>query len=449
MQNRRQSAEKHHSRLPQIALAVLFVLFGCGAMVSAYEVFDTVREAVRSIGIPDIANLPVIVSAQPAARENVPNFAAGERVNVLVMGIDRRPSEKCPCRTDTMMIASLDPKTSTAGLLTIPRDLYVPIPEVGQNRINTANFYGELNKYPGGGPALAKKTVELNLGRRIHFFVLVDFTGFKKVVDTLGGIDIDVPKTIDDPLYPDENFGYKPIHIPAGRVHMNGEMALQYARTRHADNDFGRSKRQIQVLKAIREKALRLDLLPKLPSLLQTMWGTIQTDMTPQEVIALAQIASKVKTEDIKAESIDQTMTVEFRTNEGAVVLWPEREKIGHLIDQVIPQEGGMADSPAAIKQEGARVFVSNGTASPRLAESTASFLQAQGFLIGGIGNADRFDYEKTILIDYAGNKHATVTALAKLFHVDPNNIRRNTSVKSDVDIRLILGADWSPPPEK
>jgi len=347
------------------------------------------------------------------------------------------------------MIASLDPKTSTAGLITIPRDLYVPIPQAGENRINMAMFYGDLYKYPGGGPALAKQTVEYNFGRRIHFYVLVDFGGFRKVVDTLGGIDIDVPKAIDDPQYPDENYGYKPIHIPAGRVHMNGEMALEYARSRHSESDFGRSRRQIQILMAIRDRAMRLDLLPKLPALSQSMWGTLETDMQPQEVLALAAAASKVKPESIKTATIDQTMTVEFRTSTGADVLWPDRAKIGQLMEQIIPSDASTVSTPKQIEQEAARVLVLNGTPSPLVAERTAKLLQAQGYQIAAYGNADRFDYSKTVLIDYSGNKNATVTALAALFRVDPENIRRSTNVKSDVDIRIILGADWTPSPEK
>lgn len=451
LEMRQSRARRERGAGIQVLLFVIAVLFGCGALFFAYQIFDTVRQAVVVFGMPDIGDLPSLVRAPSSApRANAPNIAAGERVNVLFLGIDRRPSEKCPCRTDTMMLATLDSKTLSAGLITIPRDLYVPIPEVGENRINTANFYGEQYKYPGGGPALAKKAVEYNLGRRVHYYVLVDFGGFRRAIDALGGIDIDVPKVIDDPMYPDENFGYKPIHIPAGRVHMSGEVALQYARTRHQDSDFGRSKRQVQVLMAVREKALRLDLLPKLPGLIQSMWGTVETDMSPQDVLTLAQIATKVKTENLKTASIDNTMTVEYRTTSGADVLWPDRTKIGRMMDQIIPQDSGaLADQPKRIQQEAARILVLNGTSTSMLAEHTATFLQTQNFQIAGYGNADRFDYPKTVLIDYSGSKNATVTMLAKIFHVDPENIRPTKNVKSDVDIRLILGMDWTPPPEK
>jgi len=434
----------------RVVLLLLLALVICigmfGAAFAASEIYETARTAVLTFGAPSINDLASNnPKPKPAPAITPPNVAAGDRVNLLVMGIDRRPSEKCPCRTDTMMIASLDPKTYAAGLVTIPRDLYVPIPGVGDARINQALWYGDLYKVPGGGPALAKQTVEYNLGRKIHYYVLVDFAGFRKVVDTLGGIDIDVPRVIDDPTYPDENFGLKPIHIPAGRVHMDGELALEYARSRHQDSDFGRSKRQVQVLMALRDKALRLDLLPKLPTLVQQLWGAIETDITPQQVFALAPAAAKVKTENIRTGSIDQTMTVEFRTNQGADVLWPDRAKIGRLLDDIIPQET-VTDLGNNIQREAAHLLILNGTPTPGLGEKTAKYLQSQGFQIAAIGNADRTDYAHSVVIDYTGSKNITVAILASVFHITADNVRRIDNVKSDIEIRLILGADWVPP---
>ncbi len=431
-------------------IAIIFIsLFVCGALFFGYQTYDTVRQAVLVLGIPEldgIGMLPAIGAATQPTREPLPNIAAGERVNILVMGTDCRPIDKGACRTDTMMIATLDPKTSTAGVVTIPRDLWVPIPGVGENRINTANWYGVINKYPGGGPALAKKTVEYNFGRRIHYYVLVDFNGFRRIVDKLGGIDIDVPKPINDPTYPDENFGYSPLYIPAGRIHMNGDLALKYARTRHQDGDFGRSKRQIQVLLAIRDKAMRLDVLPRLPGLLQEMWGVVETDLKPQEILALAQAASRVKVENIRYGSIDQTMTVEYREKTGADVLWFDRAKVGQLMERIIPQDTTANGQSVKVKQEAASIIVLNGTSNAQLAEQTTKFLQAQGFQIFSYGSADRFDYANTVLIDYTGTKSATLAELTRIFRVEPANIRRTASVNRDVDIRIILGADWTVP---
>lgn len=427
------------------ALIVMLVpLLLCGGIFFGYQIYDTVREAVVVNGLPDIVSPPLVIAAPQPTTAPPPNIAAGERVNVLLLGTDCRPVDHGSCRTDSMMLASLDPRTGSAGIVSMPRDLWVPIPDFREDRLNVAYYYGDLYRFPGGGPGLAKRTVEYNLGRRVHFYMLVDFNGFRKIIDTLGGIDVDVPKTIDDPQYPDENYGYSPLLIPAGRVHMNGELALKYARTRHVDGDFGRMRRQIQVILAAREKAMRLDMLSpaKISALSQSMANTIKTDMSLQEALALAPAASKVKPENIKTGSIDQTMTVQFRANTGAVVLWPDRVKIGKMIDQVIPQDD--SDLTKRVQQENARVVVLNGTKNASLAEQTAKYLQAQGLQVISFGNADRTDYPKTVLIDYTGAKSATATMLTKLLRIMPENVRQTPNAKTDAEFRVILGADWT-----
>ncbi len=432
----------------QVLLVFFLGLFACGIPLAAYSIFATARDAILTLGAPNIGDLSALGSApRPPPASTPPNIAAGERVNVLILGTDCRPNEK-PCRTDTMILASLDPKTSSAGLVTIPRDLYVPFPGFDiEQKINTANFLGESRRLPGGGPGLAKQTVELNLGRKVHYYVLVDFAGFRRIIDTLGGLDIDVPKAISDPCYPDDNYGCITLNIPAGRIHMNGDLALKYARTRHLGGDFARSKRQIQVLMAARDKALRLDLIPKLQTLIPQLLGTVKTDLPVQQLIALAPVAAKVKTENIRAGTIDQSMTVEFRTAYGADALWPDRAKIGRLMDEIIPRGDSVADGVSTIQREAARILILNGTTTPALGEKTAKFLQSQGFQIAAFGNADRTDYSKTVLIDYSGSKNSTLSLLASTFRVDPDNIRRVSNVKSEVEIRLILGSDWTPPP--
>lgn len=331
---------EHIARTRLLLLLSLLGMFLAGASISAHTIFDTVREAVLIWGAQEVEGVAPL-SGPPSPRAGPGDNAPRERINILLLGVDHRPGERCPCRTDVMMIATLNSRTMTAGLVTIPRDLYVPILGVGEQRINTAYFYGDLYKHPGGGPALAKKTVEYNFGRPVHYYVLVDFQGFRNAVDALGGIDVDVLKAIDDSKYPDDtlgkNPGYKPVHIPAGRVHMDGEMALEYVRTRNVDSDFGRSKRQIQVLLAMRDKALRPDWLPRLPVLLKSMWGMVDTDLSFQQVLAWAPVVSKVRVQDLVTGSIDQRMTVEFRTREGAEVLWWDRAEVGRLLDRIIP----------------------------------------------------------------------------------------------------------------
>ncbi|MFN2124326.1 MAG: LCP family protein, partial [Candidatus Promineifilaceae bacterium] len=166
---------------------------------------------------------------------------ADERTNILVMGIDRRPGEPFISRTDSMMLISIDPQGETASILSIPRDLYAMIPGYGRDRINTAFVYGSAGGNPAGGAALSMSTVEYNLGVPVDHYILVDFSTVIKSIDTLGGIDVVVPFDINDPTYPDMDYGYDPLFIPAGLQHMDGQTALKYARTRHVDNDFGRA----------------------------------------------------------------------------------------------------------------------------------------------------------------------------------------------------------------
>ncbi|MEM7798053.1 MAG: LCP family protein [Chloroflexota bacterium] len=180
-----------------------------------------------------------------------------ERVTILLMGIDRRCGESGPVRTDSLMLLTVDPVGKTAGILSLPRDLWVEIPGFGVERINQAHFYGEGFEYPGGGPALAVDTVETTLGININYYAAVNFEAFTQMVDTLDGITIDVPQTIDDPDYPDECYGFDPFYLEAGTHTLNGENALKYARTRTTQGgDIDRAGRQQQVILAARDQAI-------------------------------------------------------------------------------------------------------------------------------------------------------------------------------------------------
>lgn len=265
-------------------------------------------------------------------------WAGEERVNILIMGIDRRPGESFVSRTDSIMLVSIDPVTNAASILSIPRDLYVVIPNRGRDRINTAFVYGANGDDPVRGAILSMKTVELNLGVHVNHYVLVDFGAVIRGIDALGGIDVNVPFTINDPTFPDMNYGYDPLFIPAGVQHLDGRTALKYARTRHVDNDFGRSQRQQQVVLAIRDKALSLGitgLITRAPTLYSQVEQGIRTDLSLEQIVRLGTTASGIPAENIRQAVLDFTYVSSHTTETGAQVLILDNQKAAPLIQEL------------------------------------------------------------------------------------------------------------------
>lgn len=275
-----------------------------------------------------------------AGTSDVWPVANNGRVVILLMGVDTRgQSVNDPTRSDVIMLVTIDPATNSAALLSVPRDLYVPLPNLNrQDRINTGYFYGEFNHYPGGGPAYAEATISWNLGVPIQKYGVVDFDGFKTVVDAIGGIDVDVPQEIIDDAYPTENYGIERLVIPAGHIHMDGALALKYVRTRHQDSDFGRLQRQQQVILAIRDKALSIGSIGKVPDVLNALGDSLQTDLTLPEILTLAKRWASIPKDNIRTYQIDQTMTSSYSTSDGASVLLPNREAIGAVVAQFLGQ---------------------------------------------------------------------------------------------------------------
>jgi LCP family protein required for cell wall assembly len=263
----------------------------------------------------------------------------GGRTNVVLVGIDRRSGTDWAYRTDTIVVATVDPSRRTAGMLSIPRDLQVPIPTHGEDRINTANVYGYIQNYPGGGPALLKATIEANFGIPIDGYVMIDFQTFEKIVDSLGGIDVEVPKTLHDTRYPDprpgDPYAYKTVHFDPGRQHMNGKRALEYARSRMSTSDFDRARRQQQILLAIRQKALRLDVIPRWPALATAIANGIKTDLSPGEMLAAVSLAAAMGSPDFQQVVLQPPLVTGYRRADGAAVQLPNWDLINPVIEEM------------------------------------------------------------------------------------------------------------------
>lgn len=436
-----------------VSLGILFLIVAAGI---SYVFFQQVRAWVADSDLlpaPTSSSGNTGIAWQPG--EPIPTWEGKERVNILVMGIDARPGEAGPWRTDTMIVLTVDPLTKSAGMLSIPRDLWVPIPGYGEGRINTANYLGDAYDYPGGGPALAARTVQYNLGVPIHHYVRVDFSAFVELVDLIGGIDIYVPEEIKDPFYPDSNYGYDPLYIPAGWVHMDGELALKYARTRHSGRgDFDRAARQQQVLLAVLDKVTRLNLLPQLLPQVPKIWETVRNsvvmdpNLTLDKVVRLAHLATQIPKENLRSAVIDETCTEMWTTPDGQQVLVPVRDRMREVRDYIfmMPVATPRAEDPAIrLTAEAAIVHVRNGTLTPGLAQKTAEYLQSRGIQVTEYGNADRQDYAASLILVYTG-KQFTAETIARLLGLPATAIVETPATQGGVDITVILGADYRPP---
>lgn len=249
---------------------------------------------------------------------------------LLVLGLDRRPGETGPVRSDTMLLITVRPDVPQVALLSIPRDLYIGVPGHGQSRINTAHFFG--------GPALATETVALNFGVPIDRWARLDFNGFRAIVDAAGGVDIDVPRRIVDNAYPTEDYGVMRVEFPAGVQHMDGETALRYVRTRHGSNDFDRAARQQQVVLALIGQLLQPSAWPRWPAVAQAFIQSVETNLQPWDILALLPTLVRVGPEGIRHIVINAEMTTPFTTPSGGQVLLPRWERIRPLVQEVVSQ---------------------------------------------------------------------------------------------------------------
>ena len=396
-----------------------------------------------------------------------PPWDGASRVTILIIGLDYRdwlaaqesPEIQGPPRSDTMILLTIDPISKTAGMLSIPRDMWVNIPGFGYGKINTAYYLGEAYKLPGVGPGLAIKTVENFIGVPIQYYAQIDFGAFTQMIDEIGGLDIEVSETITlDPIG-QHNTIYD---LPPGNYHFDGAHVLAYARARYTEgDDVDRARRQQQVIFAIRDKILSLGMLPtlvaKAPALYQELSTGIHTNMSLDDAIKLGVLGMQIPQENIKKGVIDYTMMTIGVSPDGLDIFKPIPDKIRELRDEVF---GGGALSPMAsgdlttlLRDEGARVAVLNaGSGIPGLAQSAADFLTSQGMNVVVIGNpiehpefpisyyADGY----TTVVDYSGKPYA-LRYLMSLMGLGSGQIQLKYTPNASADVVIFLRGDWPP----
>jgi polyisoprenyl-teichoic acid--peptidoglycan teichoic acid transferase len=391
--------------------------------------------------------------------DNGGDSLGGRRINILVLGLDRRPSEgNVPARTDTMFVLTIDPQAGSARSLAMPRDLWVEIPTPGGarvdcsalpespqcERINAAYVFGETRDYPGGGVGTAKKTVENLLEIKIDHYVIIDFEAFKKVIDQIGGIDVDVPEPgVNDPEYSDtERPGdYFPCVFPAGFYHMDGKQALCYARVRRNSDDRDRIIRQQNIILSVVDKASRLNILSN-PKAMLDLWkqykSTIQTDISDFQAPGFAALATKIDLNKMAPMSLGPA-TTPYTTRSGAQVLKYSKDGVRQIVASFL--------SDARLDEEAAFVEVQNGTGRDGDAQRAVDLFTSLGIAKNKLHptNADA-PYQKTQIITFTGKTY-TAKKLAGWLGLSEDDIRPagdlDASLRSsEADIVVIIGSD-------
>ena len=260
--------------------------------------------------------------------------------NVLLMGVDHRPADPDPSwRTDSIIIAALDRANNRLGLVNIPRDLYVEIAGYGPGRINQADYIGERGRYPGGGPALVERVLTETLGIPIDHYVRIQMAGLVDLVDALGGVTV----TLKCPLYertPDETSsnGLRDWNLPAGQVRLDGQDARQFATYRYVESDFGRTRRQQQLIWAIRNQALQLNALPRIPTLWRALSDNYETDLSLIDAVKYASLGADLRPENVRGLVFSLDALDYAYTGTGAIVLVIKdkqrlQDELAHLFD--------------------------------------------------------------------------------------------------------------------
>lgn len=404
---------------------------------------------VNATATANIAQLFPTVAAPPIAESvaitptPLPLLTDNETINFLLIGSDKRPGSSY--RTDTLVIAVVWHKEGQVSLISIPRDLWVYIPTVGMQRINTAYQSGEISGYTGGGPGLLKDTIAYNLGIRIDHTAMVEFDGFRRIVDTLGGIEVPVGcaytdwRLIDPSYDPYNENNWWLYTVGPGQVHMDGDLALWYARSRSKSNDFDRGRRQQETLRSIFDKALRTDTFSKIPQLYNDFSSTVITDLGLGDMLLLAPHAVNFTNANIRGYYIRPPYVSSWMTPGGAAVLLPNETELGQMLVEATTL------STSAVERETITVDVQNGTTLAAWETLAASRLNYAGYQTT-ITNTDRHDYSSSVIIDFTPgqdtNQRQTLLSTLNLYAA---NVLSQPDANSPVQYRVILGYDYDP----
>ncbi len=386
---------------------VLFLVFSSQVLVS------------KQSSTSWFSRLPIIKQIRQLA-ESADRQLKGEnrnRINILLLGMGGKNHDG-GYLTDTIIIASIEPSTNKISMISIPRDLAVPIENMGWKKINHINAYAEVEEKGSGGLAVSQAISDL-LNIPIDYFVRMDFEGFVNIINELGGIEVNVENTLDDYRYPvlgqekaeDWDSRFEHLHVDIGPQIMDGDLALKFARSRHGINgegsDFARARRQQLIIQAVKNKALSLSNIFKptmIANIINEFSEHVSTNLKIWEILKLKDIISKVNKENITAKVIDNApngLLTETRSEQGAYLLVPKSgdfSEVQYFVHNIFSE--APSELINKVSEENATVEVRNGTWINGLASKVALDLEKLGFTVIRIGNSSRQNFQKSVIFD-------------------------------------------------
>jgi LCP family protein required for cell wall assembly len=382
-----------------------------------------------------LAPLPTLdpsASLPPAEEPSLPAWNGTNRLNVLLIGSDKRPKVNWSL-TDTMIVASIDPQTRQVAMFSIPRDTVdVPLPNIPARSVFGTVFAGKINSlyqqakartdlFPGGGYAALKQTLATLYKIPIHYFVEVDFNGFKQVVDAMGGVTVNVQVPVVDDYYPGES-GALRVYIPTGIRHMSGSEALIYARSRHGSNDFDRAARQQRVILSLRAQADFATLLERLPELVKSTKKTVKTDVPIDKLPQLLELASRIDIANVRSYVFTPPYygTARMESGRGYVII-PNVARIRSAVANAFDSDPRDEADRQEVAKEAAAIWVLNGTGQAGRAGDLAGYLEYRGLAASAPNQRPDVSPASTVIRVYNGAEERlprTIELLEQLFKV-------------------------------
>ncbi len=380
-----------------------------------------------------------------------------ERINILLLGYGG-PGHDGPFLTDSIMLVSIKAGSKEAVMISLPRDLWVKIPALPNNgsmtgKLNSAYAIGtDHRNYPNvraqwktdtGGGDLAAATISQITGQHVDDWIGVDFRAFRDVVNALGGVQLNIPTPLDDPYFPaGETTGYTHIHFNAGPQQLDGERALEYARSRETTSDFDRSKRQQAIMLAVRQKAMSVNAVPHLFQLLAALEDNVRTNLRPQESQQLAELAGQFKDADIRRVGIDHSNLLRpAYSSNGQYILLPRDPTFAvlqHYLDMALPDRADLAAQVPFQVQDGSRRYWLPNVGTP--AKVVTSLMQNIGWNATQ-GPAAPLVAQTQIRDGSGGTASATVAWLQQYFRAAVVVV---PAPKTGPAISVVLGSDFT-----